>query len=359
MNIIFFTPVNIGFSGGFETWLKGVLKYLKEKGNYLHVIDADYPKNYKKTSMDKYIDERTTIKTKKFHKIDNEDIKRIEEITKNYDLLYYNHVNLRHERIFSKLRIKKIAAYHAPLFRNHLIYDTYLKTIGKRYLKKFDAHHVINSNDYNTLKKWKFKKIFLTPNGIDENKFNCKNKIQSRKFRILFVGRHEKQKGFDILLKAINRIQDENIEFNFTGRGSLTNDLIRIAKEKSNVRYKGFVKNLRNEYCKNDLLIMPSRQEPFGLVMIEAGASSLPVLSSNTYGARDIMINNKTGFIMERLSVQELINSINKIYTIWKDNPERLKIMGRTARAHIINKYSLNKINKRLLSMFKGVSGVK
>ncbi len=350
MKILFFTPVNLSYGGGFERWIKSLITFLKKEGHSIHIIDADYPYHSKVSWLNS--DERTTIHTKKFHIITRNEFNKIKRLSKDYDILYFNYVNMGHELLFRKLNIKTIVGYHAPIIRNHFIYDNYFNLIASKILRKFKFHHVLNSSDKTFLEKKGFNKVFLIHSGIDTDKFKCK-KNNSKRLRVLFTGRHELQKGFDLLIKAIDKLDD--ISFTFTGRGTLTPLLINLMNKKKNVKYVGYVKNISKYYCKHDVLIVPSRQETFGLIIAEGQSAGLIVISSINNGSNDLIINGKTGFLLKELSVDEIVNKIRFVNDLFKNNKDKINRIRLNARKSVINKFSLKVMNKNLLKMFKYV----
>jgi glycogen(starch) synthase len=108
---------------------------------------------------------------------------------------------------------------------------------------------------------------------------------------ILFVGRMEYQKGPDILLESAHEVLSQRPEakFVFVGQGSMKEDLERRAWEMglgASTMFPGFLSQL--DYLEKlnacDLVVVPSRNEPFGLVLLEAWAAGKPVVAADVGG---------------------------------------------------------------------------
>jgi glycosyltransferase involved in cell wall biosynthesis len=97
-------------------------------------------------------------------------------------------------------------------------------------------------------------------------------------------GRFDEQKGFDILLQAVNLIPHIDFRLNIAGYGSDEVELKKLAKDNSKVQFVGSVKNVPVFLSQCDLVIIPSQWEPWGNVCLEAKASGKPVIASAVDG---------------------------------------------------------------------------
>lgn len=99
-----------------------------------------------------------------------------------------------------------------------------------------------------------------------------------------------------------------------------------------------------------DLLVLPSKNESFGLVLIEAMALNVPVVATNTVGARSIIQNNRYGYIVEN-NIDGLINGIGSFVL----NQKYFKEKSRDALKYIQN-YSSDIFAKNLISYLEDIS---
>ncbi len=116
--------------------------------------------------------------------------------------------------------------------------------------------------------------------------------------RLLYVGRLESNKGVHVLLRAMRLLKPKNITLDIVGDGSLKDRLQALASSlgANNVSFLGRVPNIRENYSKYNLVVIPSIREPLGNVAIEAAYSRVPVLVSSVDGLPEIVRNNETGF---------------------------------------------------------------
>lgn len=110
---------------------------------------------------------------------------------------------------------------------------------------------------------------------------------QSSPVKLLAYGRLSKQKGFDLLIKAMTKLPAEQVQLSIAGDGEQREELIHLAKGLSHVEFVGEVQDVPRFLASGDLVIIPSRWEPFGLTCIEAIAAGRPVIVANLDGLAD------------------------------------------------------------------------
>ncbi|WP_048203246.1 glycosyltransferase family 4 protein [Methanocaldococcus infernus] len=169
-------------------------------------------------------------------------------------------------------------------------------------------------------------------NGVDEGK-----NLGDHGFG-LYVGSFVKQKGLDLLLKAI-----EGIDFKFKIIGGL-------GKNRENIEYLG--KLSHEETLKYmgmcSFLVVPSRVEGFGIVALEAMACEKPVIAMNTGGLREIVINGYNGFL-----VNDVKEMREKIKLLIEDEDLR-KELGRNAKK-FSKKFSWEKTVKKVREVYEEI----
>ena len=148
-------------------------------------------------------------------------------------------------------------------------------------------------------------KIKVIHNPIDVKKISsemikkgdiCEHYPKIKKmFKIIAVGRLVNQKGFDILIRAFNKIKDFNMFITIIGEGSekanLRNQIYKYNLEK-NIKMVGFLPNPYATMHSSDLFILPSRWEGFGHVIVEAFVCKLPVLAFDCKSGPSEIIKN-------------------------------------------------------------------
>jgi len=165
---------------------------------------------------------------------------------------------------------------------------------------------IITINDYvaGRLLKSGFKRenIVLVHDGVDAKKYQPNKKLQAKFPSVLFLGRLEKRKGADLLIRTYDLVKKEipNVKYYITGDGKERKKLESLAKGKKDIIFKGFleekqkIKQLQSSW----ILAAPSRAEGYGLAVLEANACGIPAIANNVPGLRDSVKNGKTGFIV-------------------------------------------------------------
>ena len=97
-------------------------------------------------------------------------------------------------------------------------------------------------------------------------------------------------------------------------------------------------------------MISLNRNEPFGLIPLEAMACGIPVVAVNEGGYKESIINGETGYLIDR-SFETLKDSVSRLL-----NNDELRIaMGQNARKHVEKKWTWDKSIERFLSIIKNV----
>ena len=110
----------------------------------------------------------------------------------------------------------------------------------------------------------------------------------NKRYDFIFVGSFINRKGLDLLLKAIEMIDDKKIRYCIVGSGELEEDVINVQKNNNTIT---LLKNQSQQqlcalYNQSKYFILPSRDEPFGLVATESIFCSTPVIVSNIGGLK-------------------------------------------------------------------------
>ncbi|MDD4333341.1 MAG: glycosyltransferase family 4 protein [Patescibacteria group bacterium] len=249
--------------------------------------------------------------------------------------------------------VAKILSLPSLLIRNSLF-----KQADKIICSSLDYIEHSDMKKFYNKRKDKFMAI---PFGIDINKFSPQDNKNNTLTKILFVGGLDQAhyfKGIEILLAALGKIKTNDWELSIVGSGNLQPryeqlaENLKIAKQ---IKFLGKVSDndLPRVYRETDFLVLPSinKGEAFGLVILEAMASGLPVIVSNLPGVRSVFENNKQGFLVEPSDINDLKNKLeNLIY----DEPKRKK-MGTEARKLTEEKYSWKKISEMLNLLFTNI----
>lgn len=161
--------------------------------------------------------------------------------------------------------------------------------------------------------------------------FSERKIVPHREKKIVFVGRLERIKGVDLLVEAFTQIAKENREswkLILIGEGSMRKEFSYIV----NVECTGFLsQELLIEKLDGDCIFcLPSRSEPWGVVIHEMACAGLPIIASEEVGAaKDLVIPGFNGFTFPSESVKALSSIMHQMISISEE--ERLQ-MGRNSR---------------------------
>lgn len=177
--------------------------------------------------------------------------------------------------------------------------------------------------------------------GVDIEKFRSNWKKEKY---IFAIGRLTKLKRIDLLLKALARLKhqgNEEIPLIIAGDGEERANLLRLTQDlglNQQVQFKGRLleKEVYEYLGRAKAVVFPTTNEPFGLVPLEAMACGTPVISSNSGGPRETVIEGETGFLFQPDSEVDLAN---KIQLLW-NNDDLLNQMSHSARKRVEENFS-------------------
>ena len=281
--------------------------------------------------------------------------------------------------IIKKFKISKaklIITYHqdataegwiGKFFKMHYKYLTprILKSADKIIVSSFD--YLEHSNIKKLFKKYP-KKFVEIPFGVDLSRFEPREKptdlikkynIQNDEKIILFVGSLDKAhyfKGVDNLIKGFLRLQLK-ARLIIIGEGDMKLEYEKKVLDfglKNKVIFANKVNDydLPRFYNLADVFVLPSisKAEAFGIVLLEAMASGLPVIASNLAGVKNLIKNGINGFLIEPNNINDLVDKINLLL-----NSEEVKKVGAKGRKIVESKYNKEKIDKIFIKVFENI----
>lgn len=215
---------------------------------------------------------------------------------------------------------------------------------------------ILVNNYYKKYYKWMFwvpKKTIY--NGIniskDYNSFYNHSRTQAN-FQIIFLGRLEFQKDPITFLKSINYIKANNFDiynntlFKLVGEGDLKNECLNFIHKYSldkQVQILDWTDNKWEILSKSSILVAPSLYEAFGLIFLEAGLMHIPVIATNVEGIPEVIIDKKTGFLVEPRDYKLLAKKIIEL----RSDFDLIKKMGDQNYLNVISQFNLeDKLNE-------------
>jgi len=212
-----------------------------------------------------------------------------------------------------KFLLKKLVVKHAStIFGNGTVAKLYFsKKFGYNPDKIFSQYLTVDIKKIMDLGR---QKEFLRKNI--RKKFN----IHNDKKVIIYSGRLIKGKNVDLIIKAISVLKNkQEYVLLILGDGEEKQNLINLANTLNvHLRITGFIseqEELFKYYYAGDVLILPSYNESWGLVVNEAMAAGLPVIVSDECGSSlDLVRNGENGFVIHAGSFEDIAKAIEKVF---------------------------------------------
>ena len=203
------------------------------------------------------------------------------------------------------------------------------------------------------------KKTYIIPgSGVDTKHFKEKKvkKDFNKKVQILFPARILKEKGFIELIEVCNELWSENYEFtlNIAGgidthnKSSLNKKNLKKIINNKNINFIGKSNNMLAIYKKTDIVVLPSWREGLSKSLLESASMSLPIITTDVPGCNEIIKNGYSGILVPIRDKVNLKKAIKKFF----QDPNLAFNYGINARNYVIEKFTLEKINNQILSIY-------
>src|SRR5438477_1262029 len=250
------------------------------------------------------------------------------------------------------LNLQTSGIYHTdfPQYVRILTEDSFLESMAWRYMHWFygqlDTVFVNSEEHRQSWIKRGFEpaKLKIFPRGLDTQLFHPTRRdpaffekfgAKNGHIRLLYVGRVSREKDLDLLAEAYRRLRDEglSIQLCVVGHGPYSREFSKSLPE---ALFTGYLtgKELAAAYASADIFVFPSTTDTFGNVIIEAQASGVPVIVSDSGGPKELVEDNRNGLITKSHEVEDLARAIRELVA----DPDRRKRMGNLARESVIDR---------------------
>jgi UDP-glucose:(heptosyl)LPS alpha-1,3-glucosyltransferase len=209
-------------------------------------------------------------------------------------------------------------------------------------------------------------KIVVIPNGVDTSLYaSMRDQAIREGWRVamgirpedsvlLFVGNEFDRKGVQTIIEALPLLQDLPVVVLVAGDDETSpyRSLAERLNVASKVRFLGRFDRVERLFGIADLFVFPTKYEPFGLVIIEAMAAGVPVITSRHAGAVEDLLDGEHGlFIDDPLSAQELAASIRRLMV----NPQLQSRLAETCRT-MVKKFDWTKIGDSFEELYRRIA---
>lgn len=354
---------------GSTTHMYATAKRLIERGHDVYILSrgpGDDPSAIK-------IFEKTKLEGVQFVKLPFPLFKKINLFTRSQQLASY--IFAIPFALFQLFKIKPdvvhahypvttyLAVLYRSLTRKKFIVTHHITGIPKHILNRKADYAIAISRELeeDLISSYKYDKsqVKLIFNGVRDHKTRLENNdilklkgtygIPQQTIIFGFVGSISHRKGLDIIVKAFSQCKHLKIYLIVLGNGETDwlNQLINENQIGDMVTLIPF-RDPTEIYSMIDVLILPSRQEGFPLVPLEAMMMKKPVIRSNIQGASDQVIDGINGYLFESENDLELARVIEKVAL----NPNLLIDLGKNAYKHAVTNFSENSMIDKMLELY-------
>jgi len=182
-----------------------------------------------------------------------------------------------------------------------------------------------------------------------------KTPIKSKTFKLGHVGRFVPLKSQHVLIEAVSYLPADvqpNVEISFYGTGELMAYNQALAKKlipNTLVNFHGFETNRNTIFQSFDALIVTSETEGLSLAILEAFASSTPVIASNVGGNPELVVDKKNGFLYEYADSKALAKCIEALFI----NQELYQAFSKMSHQRYIKEFSMEICARNHLSSYE------
>ena len=335
MKILLISPTFSGI-GGIAQHVSGLKNYLEKSGNQVEIISSENSftlpiKGLKNPSFML----SSSLKTR---------------FMKKYDIVHAH--NIPSAKAMKNAKGKKVLTLHG-IFSEQIdtLHRKTTSNISKNYennaLKWADAITVVSKEAQEHYEKLGFKTYHI-PNAIDISSLHQKeDKIYEK--QLVFAGRLSSEKGIDCLIEIGKNLSDE-INLIILGSGPEEKKIQEIAKNQKNIHFLGYQNKERTFSLirGSDLLIQPSLNEGISSTILEAMASKTPIIASNIGGNKELIINEKTGFLIEPNATSKFIEKIENVLS-QKSQLEKIS----TNAFNFVQDYDWNVVGKKYVQLYE------
>src|SRR5205809_2192479 len=248
------------------------------------------------------------------------------------------------------LNLQTSGIYHTdfPQYIRILTEDSFLESVAWRYMHWFYGQLdvvFVNSEEYR--QSWIKRgfdagKLKIFPRGLDTELFTPARRdpafwekftAANGQIRLLYVGRISREKDLDILAGAYRRLRNDGlpVQLFVVGHGPYSE---AFAESLPEAFFTGYLRGneLAMAYASADIFVFPSTTDTFGNVIIEAQASGVPVVVSDSGGPKELVEDKANGLITKSHDVDDFTRAIRALVT---DSALRER-MGKPARTSVI-----------------------
>lgn len=269
----------------------------------------------------------------------------------------WNPENWLFQKAAQKLGIKVVLSPHGMLEPYILKRNSFKKRIAlflyqNNAIKKAEFLHATAISEYNNIQELGYKQpMFIIPNGINVSEIKLAKDVYGTR-KAVFLSRIHPKKGIELLLEAWKGLETDQwlLEIAGDGEESYIDKLKSDANSMTNVSFVGpQYDHLKWDFIKSaDVFILPTYSENFGIVVAEALASGVPVITTQNTPWEELETKD-CGWWIE-LTQLNLQNTLKKAMNLSK---EELKIKGANGIRLVKEKYDIKLVSQNMKELYE------
>lgn len=228
-------------------------------------------------------------------------------------------------------------------------------------LKKYcHVHTLIGTTEdqqrYALEQGWPADRLTVIPNFSRVKPIELARLPQTQPLRLLTYGRYVHKKGFDVLLEAFKKLLDSGVDARLIigGSGPEAEALEALSAElgiAGKVKLGVWIDDVSVALDEADIFVLPSRDEPFGIVMLEAMARGLPIVTTRTQGPTQVL-TDESAYFADIDSVDTLLAGLQQVVA----NPVEAQNKAAAALELYRTTYFEDAVIPRLEALYESVS---
>jgi len=197
-------------------------------------------------------------------------------------------------------------------------------------------------------------KSIVIKNAVEVEDFE---ETRDKEYDIIFVGRLERAKGVDVLLKAIQILEKNRsvaLRVAIVGDGSQVGYLRRITQDleiRSRVEFLGIRQDISQLMRNSKVFVLPSRWEGLPMVILEAMANKVPIIATSVGGIPEIISDGVTGLLVKTDDPEELAEKVRMLL----DDSSLRKRLSISAFEKVKSEYSIKEYCTNVLRLYEEV----
>ncbi len=206
------------------------------------------------------------------------------------------------------------------------------------------------------------RKLTVFKRGIDSEMFSPKSNGRdvlkqygiNGEFTMLYAGRVSKDKNIRFLIN-IHRIlnkKHQDVKLVIAGDGPELNELKLYCGDDNSVIFTGKLdrEKLPEIYSGADLFVFPSTTDTYGMVVAEAQSCGLPAVVTDKGGPKELVIHEKTGYVVRDDAPEEWERTISDIISMQKEGSETYKSLCENARRNVVENANWDNLLNELVA---------